>query len=249
MSADDRTEMSEGMAEFWARVKDALPPLLKSQEFVSVSSLGDPDVLEIFTVWWNGCEEHIATLNLPAGRCGGEPRFVLVVDMPGIDGRTVVGVDAEQVAEFIENRAADQVRAHLPGVWSTGPGFEWDGKILATFDDVGSEAKDMGGFTEYVQNQADRALARRALTTMIDLLLREDAPFTMASFPLYGRSHVTLADRTVKIRANYGRATVTVSDTDGEPKGSVEITMGSRGVSYPFCTMEDLIYEATGRNR
>lgn len=45
MSADDRIEMDEDMAEFWAEVKDRLPGLLGRDGFVSAYPLADPDGL------------------------------------------------------------------------------------------------------------------------------------------------------------------------------------------------------------
>lgn len=252
MSADDRTEMSEEMEEFWARVKDRLPGLLGQDGFVSALPLGGPDDVDIFTVWWSGTEEHIASLYrvaLPPGDGKEEPRFDLLIDEPGTDGRTITDVSPRQVADVIEKRAADQVRAHLSGAWFTGPYFEWDESIIAAFSDVGCEAANMGEFFEYVQREADKALARRAFTTTIDLLLCEEAPFTTASIPQYWMNNINLPDRTIKIRTDCGIARATLSTLEGEILGSVDITMGSRGVSYPFCAMEDLIYEATRRGR
>ena len=173
MSADDRIEMSEEMADFWARVKDRLPGLLKGGGFVSAYPLGGPDEVSIFTVWWNGNEEYIASLYQIAwfptdGRKEKEePRFNLLVAEPGTGGRTLANVDPKQVANVIEKRAADQVREHLPGVWTTGTYFEWDGAIITEFCDSASEAKNMGEFTEYVEGQADKILARKALTTLV----------------------------------------------------------------------------------
>ena len=43
MSADDRIEMSEEMAEFWAEVKDLLPRMIRRGDFVSALPLGGPD--------------------------------------------------------------------------------------------------------------------------------------------------------------------------------------------------------------
>lgn len=119
MSADDRIEMSEEMAEFWAQVKDRLPGLLKGGGFVSPYPLADPDDIDIFTVWWNGMEEHVASLYqvaLPPGGSEEEPKFNLLVDEPGTDGRTLVGVSPKKVADVIEERAARQVCAHLIGM-------------------------------------------------------------------------------------------------------------------------------------
>lgn len=62
MSADDRIEMDEDMAEFWAEVKDRLPGLLGRDGFVSAYPLADPGDVDIFTSWWNQKEEHIASL-------------------------------------------------------------------------------------------------------------------------------------------------------------------------------------------
>lgn len=254
MSADDRIEMSEEMADFWAEVKDWLPGPLKRVGFVSVYPLADPDDVDIFTVWWNGMEEHIASLYQVArfprdGKGAEEPRFNLLVDEPGTDGRTLANVDAKRVAGVITERAADQVRAHLPGAWSTGRDFVQDGAIIALFEDAGSEGKNMGEFVEYVQERADRFLARRAFTTLIDLLLLEEVPFTTASFPQCGLSSINLPDRVIKTSTGRGRTKVTLSTLEGEVLGSVDITMGPRGVSYPFCTMQPLIYAAISGGR
>ena len=254
MSANDRIEMSEEMANFWAEVKDWLPGPLKRVGFVSVYPLADPDDVDIFTVWWNGMEEHIASLYQVARfsrdrKEDEEPKFNLLVDEPGTDGRTLASVDAKQAAKIITERAADQVRAHLPGAWSTGRDFVQDGTIITMFEDAGSEVKNMGEYTEYVQERADRFLARRAFTTLIDLLLLEEVPFTTASFPRLGMSNINLLERTIKIRAERGRAEAVLSTLEGEVLGSVDITMGPRGVSYPFCTMQPLIYAAISGGR
>lgn len=47
MSADDRIEMDEEMAEFWAEVKDRLPGLLGRDGFVSAYPLADPGDVDI----------------------------------------------------------------------------------------------------------------------------------------------------------------------------------------------------------
>ena len=112
MSADDRIEMSEEMAEFWAEVKDLLPRMIRRGDFVSALPLGGPDEVNIFTVWWNGNEEYIASLYRVALPLGGgkekeEPRFNLLVDEPGTGGRTMTGVAPRQVADVIEKAAAD----------------------------------------------------------------------------------------------------------------------------------------------
>lgn len=252
MSANDRIEMSEEMADFWAEVKDWLPGPLKRDEFVSARPSLDPDDIDIFTVWWNGMEERIASLYMLAktpGREDEEDKFNLLVVEPGTGGRTLAGVDARRVARIITERAADQVRAHLPGEWSTGRDFAQDGTIITMFEDAGSEVKNMGEFVEYVQERADRFLARRALTTLTDLLLIEEVPFTTASFPRLGMSNINLPERTIKIRTERGRAEAVLSTLEGEVLGSVDITMGSRGVSYPFCTMQPLIHAAISGGR
>ena len=46
-----------------------------------------------------------------------------------------------------------------------------------------------------------------------------------------------------------GTAEVTLSTLDGEVLGRVDITMGSRGVSYPFCAMTSLINAAVSGGR
>lgn len=188
MSADDRIEMSEEMAKFWTGVRQELPRPLRKEGFVSAYPLADPDDVDIFTVWRNGMEEHIASLYQVARfsrdrKEDEEPKFNLLVDEPGTDGRTLASVDAKQAAKIITERAADQVRAHLPGAWSTGRDFVQDGTIITMFEDAGSEVKNMGEYTEYVQERADRFLVRRAFTTLIDLLLLEEVPFTTESFP------------------------------------------------------------------
>lgn len=253
MSADDRIEMDEDMAEFWAQVKDRLPGLLGRDGFVSAYPLADPGDVDIFTSWWSQKEEHIASLyhypRVPTGaekkeKWEYEPCFNLLVDEPGTDGRTLTDVTPKQVANVIEKRAADQVREHLPGAWTTGDYFEWDESIIAGFCDYACEAKNMGEFTEYVQELADKVLARRALTTMVDYFLLEEVPFTVAVSPSLGMSNIGLPERTIKIRTNRGTAEVTLSTLDGEVLGRVDIAMGSRGVSYPFCTMQSLINAA-----
>jgi hypothetical protein len=252
MSADDRIEMSEEMAGFWEEVKDRLPGLLGRDGFVSAYPMADPDDIDIFTVWPYK-EEHIASLyNYPMlSKDGGKSgtRFNLLVDEPGTDGRTLVGVTPRQVAGVIEGQASNQVRAHLPGAWCTGPYFEWDGVIIADFCDSACEAKNMGEFTEYVQEQADRALSRKAFTTMVDFFLLEEVPFTVAVFPSHGMGNVNLPERTIKIRTHQGKAEVTLSTLEGEVLGSVGITMGSRGVSYPFCDMQEIIMTAISGGR
>ena len=258
MSADDRIEMDEDMAEFWAEVKDRLPGLLGRDGFVSAYPLADPGDVDIFTSWWNQKEEHIASLyhypRVPTGaekkeKWEYEPCFNLLVDEPGTDGRTLTDVTPKQVAGVIEKRAADQVREHLPGAWTTGDYFEWDESIIADFCDYGCEAKNMGEFAEYVQERADKVLARRALTTMIDYLLLEEVPFTVAVFPALGMSNINLPERVIKIRTGRGTAKVALSTLEGTNLGDVDITMGSRGVSYPFCAMTGLINAAVSGGR
>lgn len=258
MSADDRIEMDEDMAEFWAEVKDRLPGLLGRDGFVSAYPMGDPDEVEIFTSWWNQKEEHIASLyhypRVPTGaekkeKWEYEPCFNLLVDEPGTDGRTLTDVTPKQVANVIEKRAADQVREHLPGAWTTGDYFEWAESIVADFCDYACEAKNMGEFTEYVQERADKVLARRALTTMVDYFLLEEVPFTVAVFPALGMSNINLPERVIKIRTGRGTAKVALSTLEGTNLGDVDITMGSRGVSYPYCAMTSLINAAVSGGR
>ena len=248
--SDDR--MSEGTADFWAEVKDRLPGLLGRDGFVSARPSLDPDDIDIFTVWWNGNEERIASLYMLAktpGEEDEEDKFNLLVVEPGTGGRTLTDVEAKQVAGVIEKRAADQVREHLPGVWTTGDYFEWDESIIADFCDYACEAKNMGEFAEYVQERADKVLARRALTTMVDYLLLEEAPFTVAAFPALGMSNINLPERVIKIRTGRGTAKVALFTLDGTSLGDVDITMGSRGVSYPFCAMTGLINAAVSGGR
>ena len=79
-----RTEMSEEMAGFWAEVRECLPGLLKKRGFVSAAPMGNPDELEIFSMWRGGKEEHIGTLC-----CSAEGLFNLFVDTPGTDTERV----------------------------------------------------------------------------------------------------------------------------------------------------------------
>ena len=249
--SDDK--MSEEMADFWAEVKDRLPGLLGRDGFVSVRVSLDPEDIDIFTVWWNGNEERIASLYMLAKTPGREDeeedRFNLLIVEPGTGGRTLTDVTPKQVARVIGKRAADQVREHLPGAWTTGDYFEWNESIIADFCDYACEAKNMGEFTEYVQERADKTLARRALTTMVDYLLLEEVPFTVAVFPALGMSNINLPERVIKIRTSRGTAEVALSTLDGTSLGDVDITMGSRGVSYPFCAMTSLIKAAVSGGR
>jgi len=249
--SDDK--MSEGMAEFWAEVRDHLPILLQKETFVTVGPSLDPDDIDISTVWWNGNGERIASLYMLAktpGQEDEEDKFNLLVVEPGTGGRTLADVDAKRVAGVIAERAADQVRQHLPGAWSTGRDFVQDEAIIATFDDVGSETADMSEFVEYVLRQSDRLLARKALAAVVDLLFCEEVPFTATSFPLLGLSTIALPTRNLRIDTARGRATVSLFALDGRDLlASVDITMGWRGVHYSFCAMEDLIYKATRRGR
>ena len=107
----------------------------------------------------------------------------------------------------------------------------------------------MGEFTEYVQGRADKVLARRALTTMVDYLLLEEVPFTVAVFPALGMSNINLPERVIKIRTGRGTAKVALSTLEGTSLGDVDITMGSRGVSYPLCAMTGLINAAVSGGR
>ena len=117
-------------------------------------------------------------------------------------------------------------------------------QIIADFCDYACKAKNMGEFAEYVQERADKVLARRALTTMVDYLLLGEVPFTVAVFPALGMSNINLPERVIKIRTGRGTAKVALSTLDGTNLGDVGITMGSRGVSYPFCSMQSLIHAA-----
>ena len=244
-----RTEMSEEMAGFWTEVRECLPGLLKKEGFVSAAPMGDPDEVEIFTVWGGGKEEHIATLC-----CTAEEAFTLVVDIPGTDdGRVFRNVNPTRVVIVIETEVADQVRRYLPGAergaWAACYPFTWNGVFIASFEDGDDKGENLTEFVEYVRREADRALTREAMLTMVGLLMREDVSFTTTSLPLHGLGAITLADRTVRLDTNDGRTTVTVADLEGEHKGTVKISMGPHGVSYPYLTMEGLIREATGRNR
>lgn len=57
------------------------------------------------------------------------------------------------------------------------------------------------------------------------------------------------AERVIKIRTGRGTAKVALSTLEGTNLGDVGITMGSRGVSYPFCTMTGLINAAVSGGR
>lgn len=243
-----RTEMSEEMAGFWAEVRECLPGLLKKRGFVSAAPMGDPDELEIFTVWRGQKEEHIATLC-----CTAAGAFNLFVDTPGTDAERVFrDVNPTGVVVTIETEVADQVRKYLPGAergaWSACYPFTWNGVFVASFEDGDDKGANLTEFVEYVRREADRALHHEAMLTVVGLLMREDVAFTTTSLPLYGLGAITLADRTVRLDTDNGCTAVTVADMEGEHKGSVKITMGPNGVSYPYLTMEGLIREATGRN-
>lgn len=241
--------MSEEMADFWAEVRECLPGLLRKKGFVSAAPMGDPDELEIFSMWQGGKEEHLGTLC-----CSAEGLFNLFVDTPGTDTERVFrDVSPTGVVVIIETQIADQVRKYLPGsergAWAACYPFTWNGVFVASFEDGDDKGANLTEFVEYVRKEADRALFHEAMLTMVGLLMREDAAFTTTSLPLYRLGAITLADRTVRLDTDDGRTTVTVADLDGEHKGSVRISMGPGGVSYPYLTMEELIREATGRNR
>lgn len=244
-----RTEMSEEMAGFWAEVRRCLPGLLKKEGFLSAAPMGDPDELEIFSKWQNGNEEYIAALQRSA-----EGLFTLVVDTPGTNcGRVFRDVSPTRAVVIIETQVADQVRKYLVGsergAWAACYPFTWNGVFVASFEDGDDKGENLAEFVTYVRREADRALFHKAMLTVVGLLMREDAAFTTTSLPLYRLGVITLADRTVRIDTDDGCTAVTVADLDGEHKGSVEITMGPHGVSYPYLTMEEFIREATGRNR
>ena len=237
-----RVEMSEEMADFWTEVRGCLPGLLKKEGFLSAAPMGNPDELEIFSKWQNGNEEYIATLQRSA-----EGLFALVVDTPGTNyGRVFRAV------VIIETEVADQVRKYLPGAergaWPACYPFTWNEVFIASFED-GDKGANLTEFVEYVRREANRALFHKAMLTVVGLLMREDAAFTTTSLPLYGLGAITLVDRTVRLDTYDGCTVVTVADMEGEHKGSVKISMGPNGVSYPYLTMEELIREATGRNR
>lgn len=244
-----RTEMSEEMADFWAEVRQILPGLLKKEGFVSAAPMGDPDEVGIFTVWRGGKEEHIATLC-----CTAAGAFNLFVDTPGTDAERVFrDVNPTGVVVVIETEVADQVRKYLPGAergaWPACYPFTWNGVFVASFEDGDDKGANLTEFVEYARREADRALYREAMLTVVGLLMREDVAFTTTSLPLYRLGAVTLADRTVRLDTDNGCTVVTVADMEGEHKGAVKITMGPGGVSYPYLTMEGLIREATGRGR
>lgn len=244
-----RVEMSEEMADFWAEVRQILPRLLKKEGFLTASPMGDPDEVEIFSMWRGGKEEHIGTLC-----CSAEGLFNLFVDTPGTDTERVFrDVSPTRVVVIIETEVADQVRKYLPGAergaWAACYPFTWNGVFVASFEDGDDKGANLTEFVEYARREADRALFYGAMLTVVGLLMREDVAFTTTSLPLYGLGAVTLADRAVRLDTDDGCTVVTVADMEGEHKGSVEISMGPNGVSYPYLTMEELIREATGRNR
>lgn len=244
-----RTEMSEEMAGFWAEVRGCLPGLLKKEGFVSAAPMGDPDELEIFSKWQNGNEEYIAALQRSA-----EGLFTLVVDTPGTNyGRVFRDVSPTRAVVIIETQVADQVRKYLPGAergaWPACYPFTWNGVFIASFEDGDDKGENLTEFVEYVRREADRALFRESVLVVAGLLMREDAAFTTTSLPLYRLGTITLVDRTVRLDTDDGCTVVTVADMDGEHKGTVKISMGPNGVSYPYLTMEEFIREATGRNR
>lgn len=244
-----RTEMSEEMAGFWAEVRQILPGLLKKEGLLTAFPMGDPDEVEIFSMWRGGKEEHIGTLC-----CSEEGLFNLFVDTPGTDTERVFrDVNPTGVVVAIETEVADQVRKYLPGAergaWPACYPFTWNGVFVASFEDGDDKGANLTEFVEYARREADRALFHEAMLTVVGLLMREDVAFTTTSLPLYGLGTITLADRTVRLDTDDGRTAVTVADLDGEHKGIVEISMGPHGVSYPYLTMEELIREATGRGR
>lgn len=244
-----RVEMSEEMADFWTEVRGCLPGLLKKEGFLSAAPMGNPDELEIFSKWRNGNEEYIATLQRSA-----EGLFTLVVDTPGTNyGRVFRDVSPTGVVVVIETEVAGQVGKYLPGAergaWPACYPFTWNGVFVASFEDGDDKGANLTEFVEYARREADRALFREAMLTVVGLLMREDVTFTTTLLPLYGLGAITLADRTVRLDTDDGCTVVTVADMEGEHKGSVKISMGPNGVSYPYLTMEELIREATGRNR
>lgn len=246
MSVDDRTEMSEEMAEFWAEVKDLLPRMIRRGDFVSALPLGGPDEVNIFTVWWNGNEEYIASLyqvvRFPRdGKEEEEPHFNLLVDEPGTGGRTMTGVTPRQVADVIEKAAADQVRKHLPGAWSSGTVFEWDGAVVASFEDpVNPRPRNFGEFVEYVCGQADKILVRKTSLDLFDHLLFEGVVFSAAAGG--GRVLIEAPGGMIKVKAHGGEASV---ELNGEhPHGPIRVTPGGHGIMYSFTAMNDLLYAA-----
>ena len=244
-----RVEMSEEMADFWAEVRQILPGLLKKEGFLSAAPMGDPDELEIFSMWRGGKEEHLGTLC-----CSAEGLFNLFVDTPGTDTERVFrDVSPTRTVVIIETQVADQVRKYLPGAergaWAACYPFTWNGVFIASFEDGDDKGANLTDFVGYVRREADRALFRESVLTVAGLLMREDVAFTTTSLPLYRLGAITLVDRTVRLDTDDGCTVVTVADMEGEHKGSVEISMGPNGVSYPYLAMEELIREATGRNR
>lgn len=244
-----RTEMSEEMADFWTEVRQILPGLLKKKGFLTAFPMENPDELEIFSMWRGGKEEHIGTLC-----CSAEGLFNLFVDTPGTGTECVFrDVSPTGVVVIIETEVADQVRKYLPGAergaWPACYPFTWNGVFVASFEDGDDKGANLTEFVEYARREANRALFHEAMLTVVGLLMREDVAFTTTSLPLYRLGSITLADRTVRLDTDDGCAAVTVADMDGEHKGTVKISMGPNGVSYPYLTMESLIREVTGRNR
>lgn len=246
MSADDRIEMSEDMAEFWAEVKDLLPRMIRRGDFVSAIPLGGPNEVSIFTVWWNGNEEYIASLYqiAPFPRDGKEnekPRFNLLIDEPGTGGRTMTDVNPRQVADVIEKAAADQVRKHLPGAWSPGTVFEWDGTVVASFEDpVNPRPRNFGEFVEYVCGQANEILVRKTSLDLFDHLLFEGVVFSAAAGG--GQVLIEAPGGMIKVKAHGGEASV---ELNGEhPHGPIRVTPAEHGITYSFTAMNDLLYTA-----
>ena len=64
----------------------------------------------------------------------------------------------------------------------------------------------------------------------------------------YARN-INLPERVIKIRTGRGTAKVALSTLEGTNLADVDITMGSRGVSYPFCAMTGLINAAVSGGR
>ena len=250
MSADDRIEMDEDMAEFWAEVKDRLPGFLGRDGFVSAYPVADPGDVDIFTSWWNQKEEHIASLyhypRVPTGaekkeKWEYEPCFNLLVDEPGTDGRTLTDVTPKQVAKVIEKRAADQVREHLPGAWSPGTVFEWDGTVVASFEDPANpRPRNFGEFVEYVCGQANEILVRKTSLDLFDHLLFEGVVFSAAAGG--GRVLIEAPGGMIRVTAHGGEAGV---ELNGEhPHGPIRVTPAEHGITYSYTAMNDLLYAA-----
>lgn len=112
--------------------------------------------------------------------------------------------------------------------------------------------EEMAEFWAEVKDRLPGLLGRDGFVSaypLADYLLLEEVPFTVAVFPALGMSNINLLERVIKIRTGRGTAKVALSTLEGTNLGDVDITIGSRGVSYPFCTMQSLIHAAVSGGR